>query len=237
MRSRLQQAIEAYRDGGLSPRKRRAIERVLERDAEASRHLRESESLGRLIRQSWNDGPPSPPADRFLAAIRPELQRIDAERAERKRRQAPRRRPVLRSFAYAASGLAAAAALVIGIDVSSRRERAERPAFVDADLSLPLVMERPEFDRELAFDDLYPRDARPRESGWPSVERVGMTRDRDSRRGPRAAIYDLYQGDDAALLIYDGEDESLDSPVLIFAIPEDGEPVSAVPASYSGGLS
>jgi hypothetical protein len=194
MKSRLERAIEAYRDGALSPRRRRKIEGILERDGDAQRHLEEGRALGRLIRQAWNEGPPSPPPERFLAAIRADLQRIDAERARSRRSRRLVLRPVwLRPLPYLAC--AAAAALVIALgDV-------HQPSWAPG--AEQLAMEPREDNPDLDFMNVLASGS-DRDDDWASSG---------------AAIYDIYQGD-AGLFIYDGQDES---PVLIFAIPDEYE--------------
>ena len=81
MRRGRERKLEAYRDGALAESERRRIERDLERDLEASRYVERSAALGTLVREAWSEGPSAPSADRLLAAIAPEMRRIDAERA------------------------------------------------------------------------------------------------------------------------------------------------------------
>jgi hypothetical protein len=72
--------LEAFRDGALAESQRCRIERDLEQDLEASQYVERSAALGTLIREAWSEGPSAPSADRLLAAIAPEMRRIDAER-------------------------------------------------------------------------------------------------------------------------------------------------------------
>lgn len=88
-RRRREMKLAAYHDGELSPKERARVQQGLGRtrgrgwgrDGDEARFLEETGILGQAIRESWCDGPPAPSADRIMAAIRPELVRIDAERA------------------------------------------------------------------------------------------------------------------------------------------------------------
>lgn len=83
MNDRRQRTLEAYRDGRLSPRQRARVQKWLVDDEESRIHLERTGALGNIIRESWNDGPPAPSADRLIAAIRPAIRQIDRVRAER----------------------------------------------------------------------------------------------------------------------------------------------------------
>ena len=85
MKASRERMLDAYRDGGLSGRKRAKLEEALGEDLEASDFLRGRDALGDLLRDSWNAAPQPPTPDHFLAAIRPSMRRIDAERAASRR--------------------------------------------------------------------------------------------------------------------------------------------------------
>ena len=82
MRRARERRLDAYRDGELSPGARHSVERSLARDPEAARRVDDTERLGRAIRAAWSEGPPVPSPDYLIAALRPELRRIDRELAE-----------------------------------------------------------------------------------------------------------------------------------------------------------
>jgi anti-sigma factor RsiW len=119
-RSRLERKLQAYLDGALSASDRRRLERLIERDAEVRRSLERNRALGAALRTAWTGGPPAPPADALLRAIRPELAAIDRELESRPSLEAafgqlgnllrPLRVPVL-------AGTAAAVAFLIFIAI------------------------------------------------------------------------------------------------------------------------
>ena len=82
MRRTSERRLDAYRDGELSPGHRQRVEQRLAGDPEAARRVADTEQMGRAIRSAWSDGPPVPPADYLIAALRPEMRRIDRELAE-----------------------------------------------------------------------------------------------------------------------------------------------------------
>ncbi len=83
MRRGRERKLEAYRDGALGEAERSRIERSLEEDLEAAHYVERSAALGALVREAWSEGPSAPSADRLLAAIAPEMRRIDTDRAPR----------------------------------------------------------------------------------------------------------------------------------------------------------
>jgi hypothetical protein len=109
-----ERTLDAYRDGALSERRRERIARRLADDPDAERFLRGRTALGDLVRDAWNDGPPPPDPDRLLAALRPAMRRIDAERAKERRpwrviQRVAQEWAVVCRRALAPAGLAAAA--------------------------------------------------------------------------------------------------------------------------------
>lgn len=72
--------LSAYADGALPDGQRERLERELERDDALREALRRTQSLGRLVRESWTEGPPAPPVEFLLASVRPHIAAIDRER-------------------------------------------------------------------------------------------------------------------------------------------------------------
>lgn len=79
IRRRLEKQVGAYRDGALSETQADAVRRRLESDPEARAEWARQESIGRLAREAWRDGPPAPAPEMLIAALRPAMARIDAE--------------------------------------------------------------------------------------------------------------------------------------------------------------
>jgi hypothetical protein len=79
MRRRLERRVDAYRDGGASPRARAALERRATPGSEADRLLRDREALGSAIREAWTEGPPAPAPAAWIADLRRGLAAVDAE--------------------------------------------------------------------------------------------------------------------------------------------------------------
>lgn len=75
--------VSAYADGALRGPKRARLEEELERDPGLAKQLDRSRALGRLVRESWSEGPAAPSPDFLLASIRPALAQIDRERRAR----------------------------------------------------------------------------------------------------------------------------------------------------------
>ncbi len=119
MKRRLEQKIDAYRDGALSERGRDAFERRLAGAPDIQAHLRRSEALGRAVREVWGEGPPAPRVDLVIQALRPEMARVDAENAQGAplvaslRDWLGRARDLLGPVPLAAAGAAAALALAL----------------------------------------------------------------------------------------------------------------------------
>ena len=83
MRWRRERELAACRDGELSRRARERLQRELERDAESARRLADLETLGSVIREAWQEGPPSPAPGFLVNALRSQLRRVDEELAQR----------------------------------------------------------------------------------------------------------------------------------------------------------
>ncbi len=81
MRRRIDRRIEAYHDGALSRSAREKVERLLRKDLAGGRHLQKTAALGGMIREAWTEGPPAPTPEHLIAALRPAMTRLDAERA------------------------------------------------------------------------------------------------------------------------------------------------------------
>lgn len=79
--------LEAYRDGALSGRQRRRVERRAESDPASARHLRATEALGAAVRAAWTEGAPAPSNEYLIAALRPRMAQIDAELGKRPARR------------------------------------------------------------------------------------------------------------------------------------------------------
>lgn len=79
IRRTLEKQVGAYRDGELSESRADTVRRRLEGDPQARAELARYESIGRLTREAWRDGPPAPPFDLLIAVLRPGMARIDAE--------------------------------------------------------------------------------------------------------------------------------------------------------------
>lgn len=71
--------LDAYRDGALSDEERTRVEREMETDATCAERIRQTDLLGRAVRESWVEGPPAPVPEHMIQAIRPALREIDAE--------------------------------------------------------------------------------------------------------------------------------------------------------------
>ena len=179
MRSRRERRIEAYRDGALEGHARQRIEARLERDVEARAYLRDSEALGRVVREAWTDTPTPPTPEALIAALRPEMARVDTDLAREER--TARSRPLLdaaRAFVRTVlrpaplGMLAAAAAMAL--------------VFVWPSAPLP---QAPTTPVQLATTGADTRAASETDLGSPS------------------AIYDLAQGD-TPLMIFEGTDGS-----------------------------
>lgn len=105
-----------------------------ELDEEATR------ALGRLVRETWNEGPPAPSADFLLAAIRPALAEIDRERRARPslHRALDGAFSRLASLLRPSPALAMAAAGAFMVMVALVERSHDVRAWVGTDLSAPL---------------------------------------------------------------------------------------------------
>ena len=81
MKRRTEKLLDAYRDGALAPRKRERVEQWLRGEAGARERVEQIDGIGRAVRAAWTDAPPAPAPEYLIAALRPELTRIDAELA------------------------------------------------------------------------------------------------------------------------------------------------------------
>ncbi len=79
MRRGLERRLDAYRDGALTASERERLAQRLAADPASARRVRSTEQLGEAVRLSWNEGPPSPSPEYLIAALRPELRRVEAE--------------------------------------------------------------------------------------------------------------------------------------------------------------
>ena len=91
--------------------------RLLRREPDAT-EVRRTEALGRVIRDSWTEGPSAPDAEALIARLRPALVRVDREIAERGPAARLRERvraltPPIRPVAFTVSLAAAALALML----------------------------------------------------------------------------------------------------------------------------
>lgn len=111
MKRRDEKRIEALLDGAA----REGDERWVGADAERAAYLSRTRALGRVISEAWTEGPPAPSPEYVISALRPEMARIDAERAARRplRRVSERASQWLRPLPIAALAGAAGLALVV----------------------------------------------------------------------------------------------------------------------------
>jgi anti-sigma factor RsiW len=117
-RRRLERQLDALRDGLLDEREAREVEHLLESSSDAGHFLRRTSALRSAVRDAWQDGPAAPPAEQILSALRPELDRVDAEVDAPSRlrrwlatvREAPRLAP---SLATAGAALVLALAILV----------------------------------------------------------------------------------------------------------------------------
>ncbi len=79
MTRRREKWLDAYRDGALTDEERLRVERELEADGQSAERIRQTDLLGRAIRESWAEGPSAPAPQQTIQAIRPALREVDAE--------------------------------------------------------------------------------------------------------------------------------------------------------------
>lgn len=79
MRRGLERRLDAYRDGALTTAERARLARRLAAEPASADRVRTTEQLGQAVRLSWNEGPPAPSPEYLIAALRPELRRVDAD--------------------------------------------------------------------------------------------------------------------------------------------------------------
>ena len=82
--SRKERELGAYRDGELRGAERERVRSRLSEDPAAALELERVNALGGAVRAAWSEGPPAPAAEFVIQALRPELARIDRERAARR---------------------------------------------------------------------------------------------------------------------------------------------------------
>jgi anti-sigma factor RsiW len=82
-KTKFDKRVSAYADGALEGTRRTRLERELDRDPALRETLERTQSLGRLVRDAWTDGPPAPPTDFLIASLRSQLTAIDRERRAR----------------------------------------------------------------------------------------------------------------------------------------------------------
>jgi len=82
MKGKRERTLDAYRDGGLTERQSARVRGWLSSDADSRSYVERTDALGRAVRETWTEGPPAPSPDRIMAAIRPAMRRIDAERRD-----------------------------------------------------------------------------------------------------------------------------------------------------------
>lgn len=132
MRRRDERLLDAYRDGALDARERARVEQRLQRESDARARVQQTDGVGRAIREAWTDAPPAPSPEYLIAALRPELTRIDEELAREGliRRFGEWLRDALRPVPAAALvGVCAVALLVLMLPEDIRRgPLAERDA-------------------------------------------------------------------------------------------------------------
>ncbi len=156
--------IEAYLDGATSVRERQRLERRVREDDAARRHLEMTQVLGRGIQKAWSEGPLAPSPEYLIAALRPEMDRIDAERAGSPRWEgtAQRLAALLRPVPIAAIAGAAALVLIVvtslglpqgdeGLDLG-KTARVQEPASSQP-VALPAVFDSPTTIYDLAQGD------------------------------------------------------------------------------------
>jgi len=73
--------LDAYRDGELSPRQGKRIAQRVASDPESALHVERTSALGAAVRDAWREGPPAPTPEFLISVLRPEMKRVDAERA------------------------------------------------------------------------------------------------------------------------------------------------------------
>ncbi len=211
MRRRVERRIEAYGDGALSRLERERVERRDLQEAECERHLRQTGALGELIREAWNEGPPSPSPEYVIGAVRPAMAAVDAERAA-----APvwgRTLEHLASFVRPANvalvGAAAAAVFLLLPSSVPRGPQPAAPGELTARTVAPAAPLAPEIE-PLAFAQL------------PAVFEDGVA----LNVGVPHAIYDLAQGE-TPLMLFEADDGAtviwlLDQAELSGALPGAG---------------
>ena len=187
---------DAYYDGVMSAKSRRRFERELERSPGLAAEVERREELGRLLREAWTDGPASPSPEYLIAAVRPELARVDRERGAE---------PVwlrawqgLRHFVPPVPASALAGAALVLLVVLARPDPPAVPLPIDAapiaGVSSPI---------------------RAFEAGGPLAE---PAENPAFAFGMPTAVYDVAQGESPLMLF-----EAADGTVVFWLIDEDQE--------------
>ena len=211
--TRRHRRLDAYRDGALAGRARRRFERELERSPELAAEAARREALGALVREAWSDGPPPRSPEYLIAALRPELARIDRERAG----EPAWRRGLegLRRFALPASASAlagAALALAVVLDLPA-------PRF--ASPQLPAAPRAP-------GPDLASAAAPPAAEPFAPALAVEAASPEPAGFGLPSGVYDVAQGDGPLMLF-----EAADGTVVFWLIEED-DTLSSLPGRRAG---
>ena len=164
MKRREEKKIERFGDGATRAEQRDQLERWIRADPDRERHHRQVGALGRQIREAWTEGPPAPSPEYLIAALRPEMARVDRERAGRSlgARLSERFSRLLRPVPIAA--VAAAAALLLAV-VTSLNPPTESPTRIDhfvpsasAPAAMPIAHEQ-SFDSPTTIYDLAQGDS------------------------------------------------------------------------------
>ncbi len=212
MRRRVERRIEAYHDGALSRSERERVEALLRRDLASERHLHQTEAVRGMIREAWTEGPPAPTPEHLIAALRPAMARVDAERAAASRLE--RMLEQLVSWARPAATAAVAGAAAVALFLLLPSSTPQRPG-----------------------PSTGPRLAATSRAPAPGVETVAFTQQMPAvfedgvalNVGVPQSIYDLAQGDTPLMLF-----EADDGATVIWLLADSTRP-GDLPASGGWG--
>jgi anti-sigma factor RsiW len=198
--------LSAYVDGVLPDARRARLEREMERDPALREALQRTQSLGRLVRDSWSEGPPAPPTDFVIASLRSQLHGIDRERRARPAwQQALERARVALGHWFGPVPIAtsAAAAFLLAITLLPNMPNAFDPVN-GTGATLPVTMSRPE--------PMSPLRARSQSSARPTPLFAPADFSTDS-----SSIYDVSPSERPAM-IFQGKDGS----TVLWLLDDDG---------------